>query len=92
MWNSTLHGWPLWLFDGWHFRGPRCSTTGSSEKDGAAQQNFKKKQRGDLRLDSVKTCLITPPKFINSDFAPESHGGWKIAFLLGFGNFSGASC
>ena len=31
----------------------------------------------------------TPPKFNSS---PLKNGGWKTTSLLGFGNFSGASC
>ena len=31
-----------------------------------------------------------PRPAINS--SPVKSGGWKTAFLLGFGNFSGASC
>ena len=36
-----------------------------------------------------KYHLYTPLKFNSS---PLKNGGWKTTFLLGFGNFSGASC
>ena len=64
------------------------------KRDDAESGGFKVQCWDVERCPASGTYPPPPPGKFNSEFTPESHGGWKTndPFLLGFGHFSGANC
>ena len=65
-------------------RGPLCHIVATKSHHGRAPQGL-----GSMTEVSIILVRLHPLKFNSS---PLKNDAWKTAFLLGFGNFSGASC